>query len=114
MLGIGIIGAGRVSRAHARSAQALGRTRVAGVAELDAGRRERFVGEHSCPGFERYEELLEQADVDAVVVALPHWLHERVTVDALRAGKHVLLEKPMAMTVAECDAILAAERGGKP
>jgi phthalate 4,5-cis-dihydrodiol dehydrogenase len=110
MIGIGVIGAGRVSRAHARAAQALGRTRLAGVAEIDAGRRERFSGEYGCPGFEQFEELLGRPEVDAVIVALPHWLHERVTVDALQAGKHVLLEKPMAMTVAECDAILAAER----
>jgi predicted dehydrogenase len=110
MLSIGIIGAGRVSRAHARSAQALGRTRVGGVAELDPERRERFATEYGCPAFERYEELLARPDVDAVVVALPHWLHKQITIDALQAGKHVLLEKPMAMSVAECDAILAAER----
>ena len=46
----------------------------------------------------------------AVVVALPHWLHAEVTIAALQAGKHVLLEKPMAMTVAECDAMIDAEQ----
>src|SRR5437763_1788313 len=109
MLSIGVIGAGRVSTAHARSATALERTRVAGVAEVDAERRERFAREYECPGFERYEALLEQPDIGAVVVALPHWLHAAVTIAALEAGKHVLLEKPMAMTVAECDAMIAAE-----
>jgi phthalate 4,5-cis-dihydrodiol dehydrogenase len=110
MLRIGIIGAGRVSTAHARAAQALARARLAAVAEVDAERRERFSREYGCPGFERYEEMLGRADVDAVVVALPHWLHAEVTITALDAGKHVLLEKPMAMTVAECDAMIAAEQ----
>src|SRR5262249_51789709 len=114
MLSIGIIGAGRVSTAHARSATALEQTRAAGVAEVDPERRERFAREYECPGFERYQELIEQPGIDAVVVALPHWLHAEVTIAALEAGKHVLLEKPMAMTVEECDRMIAAEeRSGR-
>lgn len=46
----------------------------------------------------------------AVVIALPHWLHAQAAIDAAEAGKHILIEKPMATSVEECDAMLAAAR----
>jgi phthalate 4,5-cis-dihydrodiol dehydrogenase len=114
MIGIGVIGTGRISGAHARAAEALAGTRLAGCADVDPARLEKFTGRFPCPAFESYEELIARSDVDAVVVALPHWLHCDVTIACLQAGKHVLLEKPMAMTVAECDAMIeAADRTGK-
>jgi predicted dehydrogenase len=59
--------------------------------------------------------LLKDRDVDAVVIATPHALHAEMTISAAEAGKHILLEKPMAPTVAACDAInaAAAESGVK-
>jgi len=48
-----------------------------------------------------YRELLEQADIDAVTIALPNHLHAPVAIEALKARKHVLLEKPMAMNAKE-------------
>ncbi len=57
-----------------------------------------------------WRELLKRADVDTVDVATPNHLHAQVTIAALHAGKDVLLEKPMANSAAECDALLAAER----
>lgn len=110
MVGIGIIGAGRVSGAHARPATALPQTRLVAVAEPDEARRAAFVERYGGTGYADYRELLEAKEVDAVVVALPHWLHAEATCAALSAGKHVLLEKPMAMTVEECDRIIAAAR----
>jgi predicted dehydrogenase len=110
VIGIGIIGAGRVSGAHARAVEALDELRLAGIAEVDAARRERAAGLYRCPIHGDVGALLEDRGVDGVVVALPHWLHCDVTVAALTAGKHVLVEKPMAMTVDECDEMIAAGR----
>ena len=110
MVRIGIIGAGRISGAHARAASASGEARLAGIAEVDAARRERAGSLYDCPVHAGAGALLEDGGVDAVVVALPHWLHCEVTVAALNAGKHVLVEKPMAMTVAECDEMISAAR----
>ena len=113
MIGIGIIGAGRICGAHAAAALALPETRLAGIAEIDAERLAKATERFGCPGFADYREMLASPDVDAVVIALPHWLHHEVSVAASDAGKHVLLEKPMAMTVAECDAMnAAADRSG--
>lgn len=108
MLNLGIIGTGRISGAHARAIQALEGTFLAGCADVDPDRLSKFTARFPCDGSESYEALLARPDLDAVVIALPHWLHCDVTVASLRAGKHVLLEKPMAMTVSECDAMIAA------
>lgn len=59
-------------------------------------------------GYERYEEILAAADVDAVYVVTPNHLHREYTVRAARAGVHVLCEKPMAVTVEECEEMIAA------
>jgi predicted dehydrogenase len=59
---------------------------------------------------EQYADLLERADVDGVVIALPHSLHREAVIAAARAGRHVLVEKPMALDTAECDAMIAAAR----
>jgi predicted dehydrogenase len=108
MIGIGIIGGGRISGAHAAAAQALPETRLAGIAEVDAERRAAVAERYGCPTFAGAAELLADPGVDAAVIALPHWLHCEAALAALAMGKHVLLEKPMAMTVEECDRIIAA------
>jgi len=114
VLGIGIIGAGRIFKAHAGSVQAIPETELVAVSDVDAERVARATATYGGAGYADYQELLRDPKVDAVVIGLPHWLHERVSIDCLRAGKHVLVEKPMAMTVAECDAMIAAaEASGK-
>ena len=58
--------------------------------------------------FHDYRELVAQADVDAVLIASPNAYHAAVVLDAIAAGKHVLVEKPMCITFREADAIIAA------
>lgn len=108
MIGIGIIGAGRICTAHATSALALPETRLVAVADVDEARATEAGQKYGCKSYLGYEPMLDDPEVDAVVVGLPHFLHREVTVRSLQAGKHVLLEKPMAMTVEECDAMTAA------
>ena len=57
---------------------------------------------------EEYADLLARTDVDAVLIATPHSLHLEQVIQAAAAGKHVLVEKPMATSVADCDAMIAA------
>lgn len=106
--GVGIIGASRVSDRHAAAIAAVTETRLAAIAEPDTERREQFVRSHNCTAYAGHEELLADPQVDIVMIGLPHFLHTEVTLAACRAGKHVFLEKPMAMTIADCDAIVAA------
>ena len=78
---------------------AASRTNAAALAEFTA----RYGGR----GYTDYADLLADPAVDAVVIATPHHLHTAAVEAAAQAGKHILLEKPMAPTLAECDRILA-------
>jgi predicted dehydrogenase len=113
-LRLGLIGAGQIARLHAEAAVKAGSTVVA-VCDVDGGRASALAADHegATPTTDR-DELLARDDVEAVVVAVPNALHKEMAVRALDAGKDVLLEKPMAMNVAECDEIIAAmERSGR-
>ena len=112
-LGVLIIGAGRVSAAHARAVERTAGAKLVAVADLDRARAEAFAGQWGCRAYQEYAEALKRDDVGIATIALPHFLHERVTVDCCSAGKHVFIEKPMADTVEECDRMIqAAERAG--
>ena len=107
---IGIVGTGSIGRVHARHAARVGLCVAAAwdpkSQAVDAFRAEQPKVEIE-PSLER---LLARADIDGVVIAVPNDLHEPLAVQALKAGKHVLLEKPMATSVAACDRIIEAAR----
>ena len=110
-LRFGLIGYGLWGRHHAAAIAAapgaiLAAIACASAATAAAARRD-FP---DTPVTIDYRELLARPDVDAVAVAVPNHLHAEVGVAALEAGKDVLLEKPMATTLADCDRLLAAAR----
>lgn len=105
---LGIIGAGTVARLHADAAGRAG-VRIAGICDVDVERARALAADHEpARPTASLDELLGWDDIDAVIVATPNVFHKPLAIEALRAGKHVLLEKPMAMNVAECDQIIAA------
>src|SRR6202008_411372 len=110
---VGILGAGFFGAYHARAiAQASGAHLVAVCAE-EQGIAEAFARDHGGKPYGDWRALLDDATVGAVAIAAPHHLHYSLAVAALEAGKHVLLEKPMALSVPECNRIVAAaERSG--
>lgn len=82
------------------------------VAALDnlPERRREAADALGCRVYERYENLLADREVELVVVAVPTQLHADATIAAMRAGKHVVCEKPIARDLAECDRMIAAEK----
>ncbi len=108
VIGLGIIGAGRAGELHVKAAGQSAAVRYVGVSEVDAQRREAFVSRYGGEGFSNYQDLLARDDIHLVVVALPHHMHATVACDVAAAGKHVLVEKPMATTLEECDTMIAA------
>ena len=105
---LGIIGAGSIARFHAEAAAAAG-LEVAVVCDVDRERAESLAD--SYPGAAvttSVDELLAKKELPAVVVAVPNHLHKDYAIRAVRAGKDVLLEKPMATSVVECRAIMEA------
>ncbi|NPV08939.1 MAG: Gfo/Idh/MocA family oxidoreductase [Anaerolineae bacterium] len=114
MVNVGIIGCGGVARAHAR---AIGRfpdrAKLVAVADVVEEQRRPFAEQYGAMAYSRAEDLLAAGDVNCVVISLPHDLHASYAVMAAQAGKDILLEKPMAANVGECDEILeAVERAG--
>ena len=107
-LSVGIIGAGNVAQGHVRGIEANDTIRLAAVMDIDAGRAEAFANEHGARAYSGLDDLLNDPDVDAVHVCSIHKAHVEQVVAAAQAGKHVLVEKPMALSVAECDCMIAA------
>jgi predicted dehydrogenase len=83
---------------------------LVGIASRSEERAAAAAARWGCRGYASYDELLDDAEIDAVYVPLPNHLHAVWTVRALEAGKHVLCEKPLAISVREVDAIAEASR----
>jgi xylose dehydrogenase (NAD/NADP) len=107
----GIIGPGRISTRIVRALASSSRGTLAAVASRDPDRAAAYASRHGVGrSFGSYDELLASSEIDVVYIALPNHLHAQWTIRALEAGKHVLCEKPLALTVEDVDAIQAAAR----
>jgi predicted dehydrogenase len=107
---IGIIGCGAVTaKYHLPALQQVAGIQIVALADPRLERTRELAATFAVPhAVADYRDLLDRTD--AVILALPHHLHATIGVEALKAGKHVLMEKPLANTVAECDALIAASR----
>ena len=115
-LKVGIIGLGGIARQHCNSITHINEVEVVAVADLFEEKRREYMEKYDIPrGYTSHTELLKDDEVDAVAVVLGHQLHHQLTLDACRAGKHVLVEKPMAISLQQCDEMIkvAAENGVK-
>lgn len=110
----GVVGVGTIGRQHvARLASGRAPTELVAVADASRDAAREVAAEHGIQAAD-VDAVLARDDVDAVVIATPSGLHAEVAVAALDAGKHVLLEKPIDVTVDAADRILAAqERSGR-
>ncbi|MET0529002.1 MAG: Gfo/Idh/MocA family oxidoreductase [Microvirga sp.] len=108
MIGVGIIGAGHFGAVHARAVAEVKDVKLVASCRENADAAAAFAAQHGGKSYGDWRSLLEDPAVDAVLIATPHYLHEEIAIGAARAGKHILLEKPMAPSVAACDAVLAA------
>lgn len=107
-LRIGLVGYGAWGKHHAQAIARLEGTELAGISGSSESTLATAHAETGAPTYADYRELVRRPDVDAVDVVVPPHLHAEVAIAALEAGKHVLLEKPMAPTLEQCDAIIAA------
>jgi len=113
-LRIAVIGCGAVAaEGHLPVATRTEGVRVSLLVDRNLPRAEMLAREFQVPrAAASYEAALDHAEADAAIVALPHALHASVCIDLLRRGIHVLVEKPMALTAAECDQMIAAAEEG--
>jgi phthalate 4,5-cis-dihydrodiol dehydrogenase len=112
---IGIIGAGAFGAKHAQAIASVDGVKVVASSRRNSAALTEYTNRFGGRGYTDYHDLLNDNEVDAVVVATPHQTHTSVVEAAANAGKHILLEKPMALTLGECDRILhwAKEAGIK-
>jgi predicted dehydrogenase len=104
-----VIGYGKVAHTHAEALAAIPESELVAVCGRDAGRARAFAERYRLRAFTSVEEMVETG-VEAVVVATPHPAHAAVTVPALRAGAHAIVEKPLASSLQDCDAMIGAAR----
>jgi scyllo-inositol 2-dehydrogenase (NADP+) len=109
VLGVGIVGYGYAGRVfHSYLIGRAAGLELRAVAARDPARREQAARERGCRVHASVDELLRDDALDLVVLATPHDTHCGLAVQALRAGKHVVVDKPMAITLAEADMMVAA------
>lgn len=114
-LRVGIIGCGKIAQVrHIPEYAANPRAELAGYYDFVLRRAEEMAARYGGKAYTSVEALLTDPNIDAVSVCVANHAHAEVAVAALRAGKHVLCEKPMAVTLAECEQMVAeAEQAGK-
>ena len=111
LLRVGVIGVGYLGRIHAKIYASMPDVELVGVADIDRDAAEGVAKDHGCLAFTEPEALLDK--VEAVSIVVPTSEHGQVAMPYLEAGMHVLLEKPIAPSVAEAERIVeAADRSG--
>lgn len=107
----GLLGAGLVAPFHARSIRATEGCELVAVADGDAERAGRIAKEFHCRPCSSLDELLADESIEVINILTPNHLHRDAAIAAARAGRHVLTEKPPAMSLADTDAMIAAADG---
>src|SRR5690606_28062942 len=107
---IGIIGLGNMGSAHARQILAgkINRLELGAVADL---RAEKLARVPQVKGFTKVSEMMASGLIDAVLIATPHYDHTELGIAALKAGLHVMVEKPVSVHRADCERLIAAHDG---
>lgn len=105
---VGVIGLGYMGSAHARIYSQLKGCELVGVCDVDSSKK--YLAErHRCKFFKRIKDFLKE-DLDAVSICTPTSFHKQVALEALKEGKHILIEKPLATDVKGAEEILKARK----
>lgn len=115
MLKIGILGCGKIAQVrHIPEYAANANCELKGFYDLSKARAEELAVKYGGVAYDTAEELLADPEIDAVSVCAANYAHAELTIKALKAGKHVLCEKPMATTIADCEEMVkVAKEEGK-
>ena len=112
-IGFGIIGCGMISRFHARAIEDVRGAKLVASFDRNPKASKKFAEQEGCRHYDNLEDMLADPDVDAVTVGTPSGAHLEPILAAAKAGKHVIVEKPLEITLRRCDrAIRACEKAG--
>ncbi len=112
-LGVAIVGLGMIATTHAEALAAIPRARLVGVFDAVRDPVQAFASRYGVRPYASLDELLDDTDVDIVIVCTPHPTHAAIAIRSAVGGRHVLVEKPLAPTLSDCDAMIdAAAKAG--
>jgi UDP-N-acetyl-2-amino-2-deoxyglucuronate dehydrogenase len=106
--GFGIVGCGMISGFHAKAIADLRGAKLVACCDTRAESADRFAAAHNCKSYHSLDDMLADKAVDIVTIATPSGLHMAPAVAAAKAGKHVIVEKPLEVTLKKCDKIIRA------
>ncbi len=104
----GVIGAGLIADFHAKAVNDIPSAQLIGFCDAGSGRAKKLAKKYSCQAFDDYQKMLKSQEIDIVTIATPSGAHMESTVDAAKAGKHVICEKPLDVTLERIDAMIDA------
>jgi UDP-N-acetyl-2-amino-2-deoxyglucuronate dehydrogenase len=107
-LRFGLVGCGRVAPRHAKFLGDLPEATLSAVADIVDTRADHFAREYGADAYYDYEKMLERDDLDVITVCTPSGLHAEMGIKAVQAGKHVLVEKPIALSLEDANALIKA------
>jgi UDP-N-acetyl-2-amino-2-deoxyglucuronate dehydrogenase len=112
-LRFGLIGCGRVAPRHAASIGELSGATLTAVSDIVSSRADHFAEKYQAEAHYEYGELIERSDIDIINICTPSGLHTKMGIEAANAGKHIIVEKPMALNTEDADALIkAADENG--
>ncbi|MDZ4821583.1 MAG: Gfo/Idh/MocA family oxidoreductase [Planctomycetota bacterium] len=106
--GFGIVGCGMISRFHARAIADLKGAKLVACYNTSLGPAQRLAEETGCKAYADLDAMLADPNLDIVTIATPSGAHQEPAIAAAKAGKHVIIEKPLEITLKRCDAIIQA------
>jgi UDP-N-acetyl-2-amino-2-deoxyglucuronate dehydrogenase len=107
-VGFGIVGCGMIARFHARAIHEIPRAKLIACYNHRPEKADAFGHEFDCQAYEKLEELLARKDIQVVTICTPSGAHLEPAIMAAKAGKHVIIEKPLEVTTQRCDRLIAA------
>ncbi|HML47998.1 MAG TPA: Gfo/Idh/MocA family oxidoreductase [Clostridia bacterium] len=111
-LGVGIIGCGNISATHLKVLSEMSDVKLVAMCDNKPERAQAAAARYGAAAVEDWKSLIQRPDVDVIHVLTPHYLHAEMALEALKAGKFVLCEKPMATRVADARAMIEADPTG--
>ncbi len=105
-LGVGVIGVGFWGQNHARVYKELKKTRLVGISDLDKSKAEIIAQKYQCIFFEKNDDLLNNEEIDAVSVCTPTSSHLKTSLQVIKHGKHLLVEKPLGQTLRDATRVV--------
>jgi predicted dehydrogenase len=110
---IGVIGVGTMGSSHAYDLSRVENAELAALCDIDPQRADQVASLTEVPAFYTYQDMLAKVELDAVIVATPHYAHTPISIDCLQRGLHVLCEKPLAVHVKDGKKMISAYKKAK-